>query len=179
MFCSLSTRLRRLPSRDAFVISNGVKQGCVLAPVLFNVFFTCMLSHDVQDLEKGIYIRYCLDGSLFDLRRLPAKTKSQQTLLREVLFADDCALVTHAQHDLQRILDRFSEASKLFGLIISLGKTEVLYQPTPYSHPLLHHIYIYIYIYRINQKVICLIRLFSIIIFSLLIYQLHKSNIVQ
>ena len=29
---------------DAFVISNGVKQGCVLAPVLFNVFFTCMLS---------------------------------------------------------------------------------------------------------------------------------------
>ena len=35
---------------DAFVISNGVKQGCVLAPVLFNVFFTRMLSHAVQDL---------------------------------------------------------------------------------------------------------------------------------
>ena len=29
---------------DAFVISNGVKQGFVLAPVLFNVFFTCMRS---------------------------------------------------------------------------------------------------------------------------------------
>ena len=51
---------------DAFVISNGVKQGCVLAPVLFTIFFTCMLSHAVQDL----------DGSLFDLRRLTAKTKS-------------------------------------------------------------------------------------------------------
>ena len=38
---------------DAFVLSNVVKQGCILAPVLFNVFFTCMLSHAVQDLEKG------------------------------------------------------------------------------------------------------------------------------
>ena len=29
---------------DAFMISNGMKQGCILAPVLFNVFFTYMLS---------------------------------------------------------------------------------------------------------------------------------------
>ena len=62
---------------DAFVISNSVKQGCVLATVLFYVFFTCMLSHAVQDLEKGVYIRYRLDSSLFDLRRLTAKTKSR------------------------------------------------------------------------------------------------------
>ena len=100
-------------------------QFCVLAPVLFNVFFTCMLSHAVQDLEKGVYIRYCLDGSLFDLRRLTAKTKSLQTLLQSVLFADDCALVAHAEQDLQQMLDCFSEASQLFGPTISLGKTEV------------------------------------------------------
>ena len=39
---------------EAFAISNGLKQGCVLAPVLFNVFFTCMLTHAVRDLEKGV-----------------------------------------------------------------------------------------------------------------------------
>ena len=120
---------------EAFAISNGVKQGCVLAPVLFNVFFTCMLSHAVRDLEKGVYIRYRLDGSLFNLRRLSAKTKSLQNLLQEVLFADDCALVAHAESDLQIVLDRFSEASKLFGLTVSLGKTEVLHQPAPNTHP--------------------------------------------
>ena len=118
---------------DAFVISNGVKQGCVLAPVLFNVFLICILSHAVQDLEKGVHIRYRLDGSLFDLRRLTAKTRSLQTLLQEVLFADDYALVAHVEQDLQRMLDRFSEASKLFGLTFSLGKTKVLHQPAPYS----------------------------------------------
>ena len=35
---------------EPFNISNGVKQGCVLAPVLFNLFFTCVLSHAIRDL---------------------------------------------------------------------------------------------------------------------------------
>ena len=47
---------------DSFAISNGVKQGCVLALVLFNIFFTCMLSHSVRGLEKGVYTRYRQDG---------------------------------------------------------------------------------------------------------------------
>ena len=99
------------------------------------LFFTCMLSHAVQDLEVVVYIRYHLDSFLFDLRRLTAKMKSLQTPLQEVLYADDCALVAHAEQDLQRMLDCFSEASKLFGLTISLRETEVLHQPAP-IHPL-------------------------------------------
>ena len=59
---------------DTSAITNGVKQGNVLTPVLFNLFFACMLSQAVKDSEEGVYIRYCLDGSLFDLRRLNVKT---------------------------------------------------------------------------------------------------------
>lgn len=83
---------------ETFEISNGVKQGCVLAPV----FFMHMLSHADRDLEKGVYIQYRLDGSLFDLRRLSAKTKCSEDLLQ-----DDCALVAHDRADLQLTLDRF------------------------------------------------------------------------
>ncbi|KAL8594574.1 hypothetical protein ACOMHN_002129 [Nucella lapillus] len=32
-------------------------QGCVLAPVLFNLFFTYVLSYAVRDIEDGVYIR--------------------------------------------------------------------------------------------------------------------------
>ena len=119
-----------------FAISNDVKQGCVLAAFLFNVFFTCMLSHTARDLEKGVYIRYGLDGSLFEPRRLSAKTKCSEDLLQDALFANDCALVAHDNSDLQLMLDRFSDASKLFGLTISLGRIEVLHEPAPHTnHP--------------------------------------------
>ena len=44
--------------------------------------------------------------------------------------------MAHDHSELQLTLDHFSEASKLFGLTISLGKTEVLHQPAPQiNHP--------------------------------------------
>ncbi|XP_024052555.2 uncharacterized protein LOC112104472, partial [Terrapene carolina triunguis] len=117
-----------------FNITNGVKQGCVLTPVLFNLFFACVLNHAVKDLDQGIYLKYRHDGSLFDLRRLNAKTKTVQKLLLEALFADNCALMAHTENDLQHIVNKFAEASQLFGLTISLGKTEVLHQSAPGSN---------------------------------------------
>ncbi|KAL8566905.1 hypothetical protein ACOMHN_008762 [Nucella lapillus] len=80
---------------EPFEITNGIKQGCVLAPVLFNLFFTCVLSHAVRDIDDGVYIRYIMDGSLFDLRHLNAKTTTIEKLILEALFADDCALMAH------------------------------------------------------------------------------------
>lgn len=118
---------------EPFNISNGVKQGCVLAPILFNLFFTCVLNHATSDLDLGVYLRYRLDGSVFDLRRLSARTKTVERLILEALFADDCALMAHKESDLQLIVDKFAEAARLFGLTISLGKTEVLFQPSPTS----------------------------------------------
>ena len=116
-----------------FTISNGVKQGCVLAPVLFNLFFTCVLNHALCHPSSGVYLRYRLDGSLFNLRRLAASTKTVVKLIQEALFADDCALMAHTESDLQTITERFSEAARLFGLTISISKTEALHQPAPGS----------------------------------------------
>ena len=116
---------------EPFNISSGVKQGCVLAPILYNLFFTCVLNHAIKDLEQGVYLRRRLDGSLFDLRRQTAKTKTVEKTVLEALFADDCALMAHRESDLQIIVSKFAKASLLFGLTISLGKTEVLFQPTP------------------------------------------------
>ena len=78
-----------------------------------------------------MYLKYRLDGSVYDLRRLNAKTKVTERLILEALFADDCTLMAHKEADLQLIVDKFAEASRLFGLTISLGKTEVLLQSAP------------------------------------------------
>ena len=116
-------------------ISNGVKQGCVLEPTLFSIFFSMMLKQATKDLDddEGVYVRYDLDGSLFNLRRLQAHTKTQVRLIQDFLFEDDADLVAHTERALQRVTSCFADASRLFVPEVSLKNTEVLHQPTPYE----------------------------------------------
>ena len=127
---------------EPFPITNGVKQGCVLAPTLFSIFFSMMLKQATDDLEDEdfVYIRYRLDGSLFNLRRLQAHTKTCERLIMDLLFADDAALVAHTQRALQHITSCFAESAQLFGLEVSLKKTEVLHQPAPQNEYRAPHI---------------------------------------
>ena len=46
-------------------------------------------------------------------------------------IADDAALFAHTERALQRVTSCFADASRLFGLEVSLKKTEVLHQPAP------------------------------------------------
>ncbi|XP_069789793.1 uncharacterized protein [Narcine bancroftii] len=73
-----------------------------------------------------------IDDSLFNLRRLQAHTKKQEQLVRELLFADHAALVAHSEPALQRMTSCFAETAKMFGLEVSLKKTEVFHQPAPH-----------------------------------------------
>ena len=122
---------------EPFPINSGVKQGCVLAPTLFGIFFSMLLSYAFDDNEDGVYLHTRSDGRLFNLARLQAKTKVRCVTIREALFADDAALATHTEEALQRLMDRFSHACDEFGLTISLKKTEVMGQGTD-SPPHIH-----------------------------------------
>ena len=48
---------------DPFPVTNGVKQGCVLASTLFSMMFSAMLTDAFQDGDNGIPIRYRLDAT--------------------------------------------------------------------------------------------------------------------
>ena len=113
---------------EPFDIQSGVKQGCVLAPTLFGIFFAALLKHAFGTAKEGIYLHTRSDGRLFNLARLRAKTKVREVLIRDMLFADDAAVATHTQAELQRLMDCFSAACKDFGLTISLKKTNVMVQ---------------------------------------------------
>ena len=76
---------------ESFEMTNGVKQGCVIAPILFILYFDAMLKEAISNCTKEIYIRFRTDGSLFNLARLRAQTKTSMNLVQELLYADDCA----------------------------------------------------------------------------------------
>ena len=59
---------------DHFEVTNGVEQGCAMAPTLFSMMFSDMLMDAFQDSDTGLPIRYRFDGNIFNLRRLQAKT---------------------------------------------------------------------------------------------------------
>ncbi|KAI8493113.1 hypothetical protein Bbelb_291170 [Branchiostoma belcheri] len=113
-----------------FDIKKGVKQRCVLAPTLFSIYFAALLRFAFDGSHDGIYIRSRTDGSLFNLARLRAKTKTVESLLRDLLFADDAALVSHKEAGLQGHINNLAKACDLFSLTISVKKTEVMGQGT-------------------------------------------------
>ena len=51
-------------SSEPFPIRNGVKQGCVLAPTLFGIFFSVLLSYAFKQSDDGIYLHTRSDGKL-------------------------------------------------------------------------------------------------------------------
>ena len=107
---------------DSFPVTNGVKQRCVLAPTLFSMVFAAMLHDASQDNDDGIQLKSRTDGGVFNLRRFKAKTKVKIATLRELLFADDCALNS---------VNHFSRACDNLGFTISTKRTEVMHQPAP------------------------------------------------
>ena len=105
-----------------FAISNGLRQGCVMAPLLFNLYFTTVLKEALKHADNGMEIKLKLDGNLFNLRRLKARNVELQ-IIKELLYADDCALVTHCYEDMQCMLNGFASTTTKYGLKISLKKT--------------------------------------------------------
>nr|VZI51203.1 unnamed protein product [Spirometra erinaceieuropaei] len=118
---------------EAFAVTNGVKQGCVLTPTLFSLMFAAMLMDAYRDERPGIRIAYTTDGHLLNQRRMHFQSRVSTTTVHELLFADDCALNTTSEEEMQRSTDLFSAACENFGLVINTQKTVVMHQPPPHS----------------------------------------------
>ncbi|PFX27620.1 hypothetical protein AWC38_SpisGene7681 [Stylophora pistillata] len=103
-----------------FVVKKGVKQGCVRAPTLFSLYLTAMLKVAFRNVHEGIYIQTSHGADLYNVSHFKAKTRTTRYLVREMLFADDAALVAHNAADLQLLVYKFARAAPQFILKINI-----------------------------------------------------------
>ncbi|KAA3670999.1 uncharacterized protein DEA37_0003259 [Paragonimus westermani] len=116
---------------DDFDIVTGVKQGCVLAPALFSLYLTAMVTVAFQiSGEDDVEMKYRTDGRLLNIQRLGAPTRLQTSGMRMLLFADDSVLLVHSEEELQHLATAFASAASQFGLSINTGKTSSFLQPS-------------------------------------------------
>ena len=116
-----------------FPVEVRVKQGCVLAPIIFNlllVAITLVSHHDLQSSDC-VGIEYRLDGGLFNLRRLQAKTKTSSAMISALQYADDAAFPSLTADRLQSSLDVMSKAYLRAGLIVNATNTQILITSSP------------------------------------------------
>ena len=113
-------------SKD-FSVSNVVKQGCVLAPTLFSLYLATELEVAFKDTTEGVYIQTRKDAGLFNVAQFKAKSKTSIKVVREMLFADDIALVALSAEEMQSLVEKFARAASQFSLKINIKKTECLY----------------------------------------------------
>nr|VZI11968.1 unnamed protein product [Spirometra erinaceieuropaei] len=93
--------------------------------------FSAMLMDAYRDERPGIRIAYRTDGHLLNQRRMHFKSRVSTTTVHELLFADDCALNTTSEEEMQRSMDLFAAACENFGLVINTQKTEMMIKRHP------------------------------------------------
>ena len=109
---------------EPFPIVDGVKQGCVLAPTLFGIYFSVILREVKQNgnlANPGVGLRTRFDANLFSMSHLKAKTKTTTLHVCEALYIDDAAFCSF--RGTAAVYHR--HACSVFGLKISVKKTVI------------------------------------------------------
>ena len=88
-----------------FPITQGVRQGCVMSPWLFNVFMDGIIREVKENLQGGVQLT--------------------TTNVQMLLFADDVVMVTE-KDDMQRNLDEMKKVMEKWGMKMRWGKTKVM-----------------------------------------------------
>ena len=92
---------------DWFDVTTGLRQGCCLSPLLFNIFIND-LALKIKSLGLGINIGNDETVSL-------------------MMYADDIVLLAESENDLQRMLNAFCDWCSANFMSININKTNIVH----------------------------------------------------
>ena len=111
---------------DPISVRNGLRQGCTMAPVLFNIFMWAVVARWqewIRDVPGvGFELRYHCEADFYH------KSRRLDSFLRltESQFADDSALFTMAREGAEQALVLFVDTAAEFGLTVNATNTKFL-----------------------------------------------------
>ena len=92
---------------DWFQIGKGVRQGCILAPCLFNLHAEYIMRNaGLEEAQAGIKI---------------ARRK-----INNLRYADDTTLMAESEEELKSLLMKVKEESETVGLKLNIQKTKIM-----------------------------------------------------
>ena len=104
-----------------FEAAQGLRQGCVLSPLMFNVFFAAILRIVLERFSKDAGIL----ADLVHLHEQPSKVRPEMALecvrraIWGMMYADDACIVSRSTRRLRRMMAVFVEVFGAFGQTIS------------------------------------------------------------
>jgi hypothetical protein len=82
-------------------VVRGVKQGCVISPVLLNIYSEFMVKEAMENV----------DGS-----------NSMESIFQISRYADDMVLVAEGRKKLQKMIDKLNETCKAYGMEVNVKR---------------------------------------------------------
>ena len=107
-----------------FTTNNGVRQGCVIAPTLFNIFLDHVIRHALSECAEGITIKYTIGNEVISLRL--TEDICVEELVQILMYADDMTVLSDTPHGLELLVQRLDDITQRWLLDISQEKTKFM-----------------------------------------------------
>ena len=91
---------------DTIAIGKGVRQGCILSPILFNIYAESKMREALNNWDGGV--------------------KIGGHIISNLRYADDTTLLSSTEADLTELLERVKMASEKAGLYLNVAKTKLM-----------------------------------------------------